>query len=676
MKSSLLRRCGTLVGHATRVSLTMLTAAVLLTPDTVSAQPPDATVFDETADATPGMVRIASLQDETPDVPETLPEVTVTAPFPRQPLDDDTVLSATATPVSRPQVGSSVTVITEEDIQRRGARTLNEILRTVPALDITSRGGPGQPTSIFTRGTNSSQTKVLLDGIPLNDPSGPSRAFDPSNFLLDNVQRIEVIRGPQSTLYGSDAIGGAINIVTRRGNGPAQIRTTQEGGSFGTYTQSTTLSGGSERFWYSFSGAWFKNDGFSTSSFGTEDDGYENGTLSGRIGTLLTDDLDVDVSWRYIDADADFDGFLADAPRNIDTEAFFLRTQTTYTQLDGLLEHRAGYSLASYKKDDRAGFQAFFDGESHQFDYRASLRTYDDDCFSHTLTGGVDHLREDVLQDTSNAFISFDPTAAQFATGVFAENQFEVADRWFTTAGYRYNDFSRAGHASTYRVTSRLLIPESDTALHGAIGTSFRAPALAEVAAGFGFNTALRPEESFGWEAGAEQQLFDGRVILDATYFRNDLTNLIDFPPATGFTAVNIASALTAGVEASAQVELGPETFLLASYTNTKTQDNSTGNQLLRRPRHKANLSLSQFLSDRQAQVSLNLRFVGDRDDFGVTLDEYFLVNASFWYELSEDVRLFGRVDNITDEQYEDVFGFSSADISAYGGVSITLGGE
>ena len=123
MKSSLLRRCGTLVGHATRVSLTMLTAAVLLTPDTVSAQPPDATVFDETADATPGMVRIASLQDETPDVPETLPEVTVTAPFPRQPLDDDTVLSATATPVSRPQVGSSVTVITEEDIQRRGART-------------------------------------------------------------------------------------------------------------------------------------------------------------------------------------------------------------------------------------------------------------------------------------------------------------------------------------------------------------------------------------------------------------------------------------------------------------------------------------------------------------------------------------------------------------------------
>lgn len=674
MMSRLLRPRGVLISETARqwlrCPLTLFVAAFLIAPVFAWAQPPD-----ETEGTEPGQAQIESLEGDDDAGGGTLPQVTVTAPFPRQPLNNDTVLSATATATDRTRVGSSVTVVTEADIQRRGARTLNEILRTVPALDITSRGGPGQPTTIFTRGTNGSHTKVLLDGIPLNDPSGPSRAFDPSNFLLDNVQRIEIIRGPQSTIYGSDAIGGAINIVTRRGQGPTQIRTTHEGGSFGTYSQSTTLSGGSERFWYSLSGAWFKNDGFSTSSFGTEDDGYENGTLSGRIGTLVTDDLDVDVSFRYIDADADFDGFQMDALRNIDTEAFFLRAQTTYTQLDGLLEHRAGYSFASYLKDDRNGFQAFFDGESHQFDYQASLQTYADACFSHTVTGGVNHLRETVLQDTSSMSISFDPTAAQFGTGVFVENQFAVADRWFTTAGYRHNNFSRAGDANTYRVTNRLLFPETDTALHGSIGTSFRAPALAEVAAGFGFNSNLRPEESFGWEAGAEQRLFDGRVVVDATYFRNDLDNLIDFPAPT-FTAVNVASALTAGVEVAAEVELGPDTFLLASYTNTKTRDNTTRAQLLRRPRHKANLTLSQFLSDRRAQVSLNLRFVGDREDFGVTLDEYFLVNASCWYQIADNVRLFGRLDNITDEQYADVFGFSTADFSAYGGVTITLGGE
>lgn len=648
----------------------LLAVSLVSIPQFVAAQPPS-----DTDAPAPGRVVIESL-DEDDTVPAgTLPEVTVTAPFPRQPLDDNTVLSASATATGRSQVGSSVTVITEEDIQRRGSRTLNEILRIVPGLDLTPRGGAGQQTTIFTRGTNGSQTKVLLDGIPINDPSGPSRAFDSSNFLLDNVQRIEVIRGPQSTIYGSDAIGGVINIVTRRGDGPAQMRTTHEGGSFGTYYQSTTLSGGDERLWYSFSGAWFKNDGFSAVSAGTEDDGYENGTLTGRIGLLLTDDWDFDVSWRYLDSDVDLDDFMADGPRNLDNEQFFLRARTTLTQFDGRLEHRAGYSHASFKRDDRAGFQAYFDGESHRFDYQASLLTYDDGCFTHRITTGVEHIREDVAQDTSSAFITFDPTAAQFGTGGFVENQFSIGDRWFTTAGYRHDDFSRAGDADTYRVTNRLLFPESGTALHGAIGTGFRAPALAEVAAGFGFNPNLRPEESFGWEAGAEQRLFEDRLILDATYFRNDLDDLIVFPFPT-FTATNVARALTAGVEVSALMELGPDTFFSASYTNTKTRDNDSGNQLLRRPRHKMNATLSQFLCDRQAQVSLNLRFVGDREDFGATLDEYFLVNASAWWQVADNVRLFARIDNITDEQYEDVLGFNTADISAYGGVTITLGGE
>jgi len=215
-----------------------LVAGVLGTTTQVAvAQPPADSTSDDEA---PGRVVIEQLSEpeSAPLAPAeteaTLPEVTVTAPFPRQPLGDDTVVSASPTETARRQVGSSVTVITEEDIQRCGSRTLNEILRTVPGFDVTSRGGPGQQTTIFTRGTNGSQTKVLLDGIPLNDPSSPNRAFDPANFLLDNVRRIEVLRGPQSSIYGSDAIGGVVNIVTRRGEGPTQVRTTHEGGSFGT----------------------------------------------------------------------------------------------------------------------------------------------------------------------------------------------------------------------------------------------------------------------------------------------------------------------------------------------------------------------------------------------------------------------------------------------------------
>lgn len=663
----------------------MIVVGFLLTATHDAVAQPPADPEASTSDESPGRVVIDRLGDPEegsaaqPDDAAMLPEVTVTAPFPRQPLGDDTVVSASPTETSRRQVGSSVTVITEEDIQRRGSRTLNEILRSVPGFDVRQSGGPGQQSTIFTRGTNGSQTKVLLDGIPLNDPSSPNRAFDPANFLLDNVQRIEVIRGPQSTIYGSDAIGGVVNIVTRRGEGPTQVRTTHERGSFGTYSQATTISGGTEKFWYSLSGAWFTTDGFSAASSGTENDGYENGTLTGRVGALLTDDWDFDVSWRYIDSDVDLDNFTTDAARNLDNEQFFLRAQTTLTQLDGMLEHRAGYSFASYKRDDLNGFQRFFDGESHQFDYQAKLTTIDDGSFGHSVTGGVEHIQEDIQQDTSSMFIFFPAEASQFGTGGFVENQFSVNDRWFTTAAYRHDDYSRAGTADTYRVTSRLLIPESHMDIHGAVGTGFRSPALAEVAAGFGFNPNLRPEESFGWEVGVEKRMFDDKVVVDATYFRNDLENLIVFQAPT-FSAMNIGSALTAGVEVSGQVELDSDTFLTASYTNTKTRDNDARNQLLRRPRHKFDATLSRFLLDHRAQISLNLRYVGAREDIGATfsrttLSEYFLLNASAWWQVSKNVRLFARVDNITDQQYEDVFGFNTADISAYGGVTIALGG-
>ena len=665
-------------------SVAALASAALFPDSALHAQPPVAppaeTAGDSLDDATPGR---ATVNPTEPDV-VTLPETVVTAtPFPSQPLTDDVVLSAGLSATPRSQTGSSVTVITSEDIQRRGARTLTEVLRTVPGLDVTPRGGPGQLTTIFTRGTDGKHTKVLLDGVPLNDPSSPSKAFDPSNLLLDNVERVEVLRGPQSSVYGSEAIGGVINIVTKRGSGPGSLTSTFEGGSFGTFRHSTSLSGGTDRYWYSLSGSWFQNDGFSAAAVGTERDGYENGTLSGRLGFQITDDFDLDTTWRYIDSDVDIDGFpppaftLGDTNSNIDNEQFFVRTQARLLQLDGRLEHKAGFSFASYKRNDShaTGFfeQAFFEGDTHQFDFQSSLLLIDEDTYKHRITAGAVHQRETLLQDVSNLFGSFGPNAAQFSTGFFVENKFDVSDFWFTTVGYRHDDFSRAGQADTYRIASRLLLSENGPAVHGAIGTSFRNPSLGENAAGFGFNPNLLPEESFGWEIGAEQKLFDDRVTIDATYFRNDLDNLITFP-SPFFVATNVARAFTGGLELSGQFELDEDTFFTASYTNTKTRDDSTGLPLLRRPRHKFNLGLSQFVMKQQGQVSLNYRFVGERDDFGGTLNDYGVLDAAAWWQISEDVRVFGRVDNLTDTKYQDVLGFQTARISAYAGVTIEWG--
>jgi vitamin B12 transporter len=637
------------------------------------AQPPapPAESDDET-----GRVNLGTLDpDEIPSIPET---VVVAPTFPSQPLTPDTVVSASRTETLRSQVGSSMSVITESDIQRRGAQTLNDALRTVPGLDVVQSGGPGQPSTIFMRGANGPHTKVLLDGIPLNDPGSPTRSFNPANFPLANVERIEVLRGPQSTLYGSDAIGGVINIITKRGTGPAKLRTSVTGGSFGTYNQTADITGGSERFWYALSGSWYKTDGFSTvdGRFGaTEKDGYENGTLSGRTGFLVTDDLDIDVVWRYTEADVDFDGFdfatflPADSNGNLDSEEFFLRTQLKYRQLDGRLEHRAGYSRSSFKRDDaRTFFGNFFDGDSNKFDYQLSLLTFDEQCFKHRVTAGVEHYRENAFQD------GFTPTA-QFSNGVFIENSFSINDEWFTNAGWRYDDFSRSGDRSTYRVTSRYAPKSTGTAFHGSIGTGFRAPALAEIAAGFGFNPNLRPEKSFGWDVGIEQQFLDGQAVLDVTYFRNDFTDLINFPFPT-FVATNIDRAFSGGVEVLGSFEWDDQTSITASYTNTKTLDKTTQRPLLRRPRHKFNVGVNRRFLEDDANLSLNLRFNGDRPDFGTVLDEAMVLDIAGSLQLTDRVKLFARVDNATDAEYEEVFSFQTARLSAYGGVVIEFGGQ
>ena len=627
-------------------------------------------------DDTTGRVQIGELDpDEIPVIPETI----VTAPsFPSQPLTPDTVVSAARTETPRSRVGSAITVITEEDLQRRGAVNLNDALRTVPGLDVVQSGGPGQATTIFIRGANGPHTKVLLDGIPLNDPGSPGRAFNPANFPLTNVERIEVLRGPQSTLYGSDAIGGVVNIITKRGSGPAKLTTSVSGGSFGTFNQTTGITGGSDRFWYALSGSWTKTDGYSAidNRFGaTEKDGYENGTLSGRTGFLLADDLDIDVVWRYTDADADIDGFNAmtflpaDTNGNLDTEDFFFRTQLKYRQLDDRMEHRVGYSRASFKRDDvRSPFGGFFDGDSDKFDYQVSLLTFDEQHFNHRITAGVEHYRENALQE------GFTPNA-QFSNGVFIENSFAINNEWFTNAGWRYDDYSRSGRRSTYRVTSRYAPQESGIAFHGSIGTGFRAPALSENAAGFGFNPNLRVEKSFGWDIGIEQQLFDGRAVLDVTYFRNDFTDLINFPFPT-FVATNIDRAFSGGVEVLGSFRLTDQTNVTASYTNTKTRDESTQMPLLRRPRHKSHVGLDHRFWEDNANVSMNLRFNGDRNDFDTTLDEAMVLDLAGSVQLTDRVRAFVRVDNVTDARYEDVFAFRTPRLSAYGGFVVEFGGE
>jgi vitamin B12 transporter len=331
---------------------------------------------------TVGTTSLLAADSEPPPVPaeteargEPLPEIPETTvvgrpgPFPTQPLSDDTLVSPTLTETRRGEAGSAVTVITEQQISQSGQTSVAEVLRGTTGADVVRQGSPGSLTSVFLRGANSQHTKVLLDGIPINDPSNATRGFDFSNLQVDDIERIEVLRGPQSVLYGSDAIGGVINIVTKRGQGPTSLRASLMGGSFGTTQESVNVSGGDDRRYYSVSGSYFDTSGISSAAArlgNPERDGYRNGTVAGRFGWTPSDLVNVDYVFRYTDARAEVDDFSFATGLPIDnlirknlSRQFFNRIQLQSFAVDGLVEQRVGFSLADYNRRDKIGLALF-----------------------------------------------------------------------------------------------------------------------------------------------------------------------------------------------------------------------------------------------------------------------------------------------------------------------------
>ena len=622
--------------------------------------------------------------------PPVLDTTDVQAPFPRNPLSGRAVISSTRTEIPRGQDGSSVTVITGEQLRSSGRGLLHDALRGVPGLNVVRAGSPGQQTSVFIRGAESRHTKVLLDGIPLNDPSSPSRAFDFSNLTVDNIERVEVLRGPQSTLYGSDAIGGVINIITRRGEGPTKYRFSTLGGRYGTFRQSANVSGGTDRVYYSLGGSYVDSDGFTTAAprlGNSENDGYRNGNLSGRFGWLASDATDVDVVIRYTDAEAQIDGYqfpvgpVDDLLRKLKNETFAFRTQLRSESFDGLIEQKFGFSYAHFnRRDTNAGFLGTpaFDGSTSKFDWQANVLLYETEVLRSVLTSGLDYLDEGASSSTSAG-------QSLHATGFYVQQHLVLDDRWSTVAGARWDRYSKAGRARTYRVTSRYSTDESGTSFHGSIGTGFRAPAINELFDPNLGNLDLKPERSFGWEVGVEQSLGSGDLVVDVTYFRNDIDNLIvyqfDGTGPFGGHLYNVDEALTAGVEVTANLRVSEATSATFGCTSLDARNRTTGSRLMRRPSNTYRIGLDHRFADEGLSLGLNYQWVDRRDDFDgggfvTSVDEYSLLNATVRWDYTDRLQLFARLDNITDETYEEVWGFATPRFGIYAGVTILLGGD
>jgi len=597
-----------------------------------------------------------------------------------------------ATP--RSAVVSDLTVLDSAEIRRSGTTHVLDLLRRVPGAAVVQTGSWGAPASLFLRGGESNYVKVLVDGVPVNDAGGD---FDFSTLTTDGIERIEVLRGPASVLYGSDAMTGVIQIFTRRGDGPPRVSAGVRGGSFGSLDASVRMGGGTSAVGYGGSVDRFTTDG--TLPF---NDAYGNTTATGSVRLEPDARTRATVTARYTDFTAHFptdgSGRLVDHNQFRDGRSLVLGLQAERRLGDRVTVHlQAGtHEARSALRDppdgpaDTTGFYAGRSGgdqSRRDVDVRLDFRPVPEATL--TVGGSWEH---EAGTDSTVSFSSFGPyrsrtSATRHDVSGYLQLLEHPSPAWTLTAGARLDDDAAFGTYATWRAGAAWRLP-TGTRLRAAAGTGFKEPSFFEQVGGGGVvgNPALSPEHSRSWEVGASQILAGGLVELRATWFDQRFDNLIQYdpsslPPAPAY--FNVPSAAARGVETSLELRPSRAFSVGASWSWVHTEALDTGfdagpdatfvrgSPLLRRPVHSGELTLDWAPTDR-GSLELAITAVGPRwdRDFSsfpatrVRLPGYVRADLSgSWTVLREgrgrpgvDATL--SIDNLTDHSYLDVVGF------------------
>lgn len=609
----------------------------------------------------------------------------------------EVVVTATRDEVPIEQVGSSITVVTAKEIEQQQKRTVADALRMVPGLDVVRSGATGGSTSIFMRGADARHTLVLINGVEVNDPSTTGGEYNFAHLSVDNIERIEILRGPQSTLYGSQAMGGVINIITKHGEGKPTGFVSAEGGSFYTARESAGISGGSDLLQYALAASRLDTGGISSAGarYGnTENDGYQNSAVAGRLGITPTKNSEIDLSLRYTRSKTAADnggGVGKDDPnRFIKTDELQFRTQGWLSLFNNLWEQKLGVSLNDLTRSDdndrdaahpNAFQRSEYHGQTVKLDWQHTIQLHK----TNTLIVGAETKEENAKsyffsQSTNNVW------KENFArtTGIYIQDQVNLWDAWFSTLGVRVDDHSQFGTEATYRFTSAYLVNQTGTKFKGSYGTGFKAPSLFQLYDPANGNSGLMPEKSAGWDLGVEQSLFEKQLIIGATYFHNDFDQLIDWQLVDPilFTGKysNILQAETEGFELTISYKPSKQIAMNAAYTYTESKDKSTGMQLLRRPKNKVTFD-ANYNFQNKVNASIGVIYVGTRadDDYSTypatrtKMKDYVLVNLAASYDVTKNLQVFGRIDNLFNRQYEEAIGFGATGIGAYGGVKVSF---
>uniref|UniRef100_A0A832G6K9 TonB-dependent receptor n=1 Tax=Ignavibacterium album TaxID=591197 RepID=A0A832G6K9_9BACT len=607
----------------------------------------------------------------------------------------EVVVTATRTSSSTLELANSITVIDSIEIASKNANNLSDLLNNEYGLSLTSQGGAGTLTNVYMRGSNTNYVLVLLDGVELNLNNDPSGVFDFSSFPVDNIERIEILRGPQSTLYGSDAMAGVINIITKKGSDKPGLLLNASGGSYKTYRLNLLSNGSIDKLFYSFSISKNGSDGFSVASkkYGnTEEDGYLKDQFISNLGYKISDDVNNILFFRYIKSKSDLDqsGKSGDDPTYIyNLEELNLNNETKINLFNDMWSQKLSLSfirnVRKYKFDETpnnpASSRSLYDGRKYKIDWQNNIQISENNLLSIGADFQYDEALSEYLYFSLYNYESLFPKVNSKIFGGYILDQIKIGESFFTSAGIRIDKHNKFGTSVTYQIAPAIMFWETGTKIKATFGTGYKAPSLFYLYDPAFGNSELKPEKSFGVDFGFEQYFWKENFSFGTTFFLNNYKEMFGFDPNT-FVTININKAQTSGIEFFTKFKPLDNIFLKANYTFTKAFDKSDGISpedeiLLRRPEHKAGLFIS-FDYNNRINSSFEAIYVGKRydKDFStfpaerVTLDSYLLLNIAASYSLTDYLQLFGRIENILDKDYEEVYGYGTPGISFYAGLS------
>ncbi len=615
------------------------------------------------------------------------------------------------------QIGTAVTVVTAKDIAQQQSRTAADVLSALPGVTVTPTGSVGSITQVRIRGAEGRHTRVLIDGVEVNTTANAE--FDFSNLSPEDIERIEIIRGPMSALYGSGALGGVINIETKAARGPLAASLRTEFGSFGTKDVAARIGGGNDSGFVALTGQVRDVRGFVVAPGGVIGQPTTLQTYGLRAGVTVAPAAKLDMTLRYTDKRAGITGFgdadpsptkpfqtADDSKGELVQRTLLGGIRLSWDSFGGALtqELKTNYTsdVSATRLQPVVGFNAGVintlrdEGDRLNYGYSATYRLPTDPAFGrHAVTGLIEKQAETFkpFSDFDTSFGDYNgdgKTRTRNRLSYAGELRSTFADRLSLTAGARRDDNDTFQDFTTWRTSASFDWRETGLRPHASYGTGVKLPGMYDQfgpnSINYQSNANLRPETSRGYDVGIEQKLLGGRALVDITYFSADLRDKIslngfDLTTFKSFPTNAVGLSTRRGVEVSAQYQVTTALFLGAAYTYTEAKQ-PDGTPEFRRVPHGGRVE-ARYLFD-EGKGTLSLAAIGNsrtpdvafsNDGFfnrsTVNLDGYWTLQLGASYQIQRNVEIYGRIENALGAKYQEVYGYNTAGFGAYAGVKI-----